>query len=64
MYLIRENGKKYTINYMPPEKLPVKEYLKIQGRFKHLKEDQIEYIQKMVDDVRYPKGETVLSASH
>jgi len=45
-----ENGKKYTINYLPPEKLPVVEYLKVQGRFKHLKEEDVELIQKMVDE--------------
>jgi len=45
-----ENGKKYTINYLPPEKLPVVEYLKLQGRFKHLKEEDVELIQKMVDE--------------
>jgi len=45
-----ENGKKYTINYLPPEKLPVVEYLKLQGRFKHLQEEDVEFIQKMVDE--------------
>ncbi len=45
-----ENGKKYTINYLPPQKLPVTEYLKAQGRFKHLKESDVEFIQKMVDE--------------
>jgi pyruvate/2-oxoacid:ferredoxin oxidoreductase beta subunit len=45
-----ENGKNYTINYLPPKKLPVIEYLKLQGRFKHLNESQVEYIQQMVDE--------------
>jgi len=43
-----EDGEKYTINYVP-EGLPVKEYLKLQGRFRHLTEDQIQYIQDFVD---------------
>jgi len=43
-----ENGDKVTINYYP-KGLPVKEYLQIQGRFKHLTEEEIEEIQKMTD---------------
>lgn len=43
-----ENGK-YRITYMPPKVLPVKEYLKGQGRFKHLTDKEIEEIQKRVD---------------
>ncbi len=43
-----EDGDRLTINYYP-KGLPVKEYLKFQGRFKHLKEGDIEEIQKMVD---------------
>ena len=34
MYEI-ENGV-YTVNYIPKNKLPVAEFLKTQGRFKHL----------------------------
>ncbi|MGB9823600.1 MAG: 3-methyl-2-oxobutanoate dehydrogenase subunit beta [Candidatus Hydrothermia bacterium] len=45
-----ENGKNWTVNYLPPRKLPVSEYLKIQGRFRHLKESDVEFIQKMVDE--------------
>lgn len=47
-----ENGK-FTINYKPKNKLPVEEYLKPQGRFRHLfKKDNerlIEEIQAEVD---------------
>jgi len=44
-----ENGIKYKINFKPREKLPVKEYLKLQGRFRHLTEKEIGEIQQMVD---------------
>ncbi len=44
-----ENGIKYKINIKPKEKLPVTEYLKLQGRFRHLKEEDIKAIQEMVD---------------
>lgn len=47
-----ENGK-YTVNYIPKNKLPVVEYLKLQGRFKHIfkagNEHMIEDIQNEVD---------------
>jgi len=44
-----ENGRRYTLQ---DEKriVPVKEYLKLQGRFSHLSESQIEEIQKRVDE--------------
>lgn len=44
-----ENGKQYTINHQP-RRLPVREYLSKQGRFKHLTEEQIRAIQTEVDD--------------
>ncbi len=44
-----ENGLKYTINYKPKE-YPVKEYFKLQGRFKHLTDRDFKYIQDMVDE--------------
>ena len=44
-----ENGLKYTINYKPKE-YPIKEYFKLQGRFKHLTDRDFEYIQEMVDE--------------
>ena len=44
-----ENGKQYTLNYMP-KGIPVEEYLKIQGRFKHLTKEDIEYIENFVNE--------------
>jgi pyruvate/2-oxoacid:ferredoxin oxidoreductase beta subunit len=44
-----EDGKRYTIN-REPRRLPVQEYLLKQGRFRHLKEDQIRQIQADVDE--------------
>jgi pyruvate ferredoxin oxidoreductase beta subunit/2-oxoisovalerate ferredoxin oxidoreductase beta subunit len=44
-----EDGKRYTINH-EPRCLPVQEYLLRQGRFRHLKEDQIRQIQMGVDE--------------
>jgi len=43
-----EDGVKYTINYKPKD-IPVKEYLRLQGRFSHLTEKEIEFIQREVD---------------
>ena len=43
-----EDGERYTINYVP-RGLPVEEYLKLQGRFRHLRPEDIEHIQKSVD---------------
>lgn len=48
LYEIR-NGEEYTITYLPKKKVPVVEYLRLQGRFKHLKENDIEEIQRNVD---------------
>ncbi|HTY63412.1 MAG TPA: thiamine pyrophosphate-dependent enzyme [Acidobacteriota bacterium] len=44
-----ENGRKYTINHRP-RRLPVREYLSKQGRFKHLSEEQVRAIQAEVDE--------------
>ncbi|MGC1120144.1 MAG: 3-methyl-2-oxobutanoate dehydrogenase subunit beta [Candidatus Methanofastidiosia archaeon] len=44
-----ENGV-YSINKKPKQKLPVTEYLKVQGRFRHLTDQQIQYIQDRVDE--------------
>ncbi len=44
-----EDGK-LTINQKPDKKANVSEYLKEQGRFKHLKDKEIEKIQKQVDE--------------
>jgi pyruvate ferredoxin oxidoreductase beta subunit/2-oxoisovalerate ferredoxin oxidoreductase beta subunit len=43
-----EHGVRYTINYQP-RGLPVERYLNIQGRFNHLREEQMEEIQREVD---------------
>ncbi|MDY0042778.1 MAG: 3-methyl-2-oxobutanoate dehydrogenase subunit beta [Desulforhabdus sp.] len=44
-----ENGSKYTINFMP-KGYPVKEYFRLQGRFKHLTEQDLDQIQAMVEE--------------
>jgi pyruvate/2-oxoacid:ferredoxin oxidoreductase beta subunit len=44
-----ENGV-YSISKKPKQKLPVSEYLKVQGRFRHLTDQQIQYIQDQVDE--------------
>lgn len=48
-----EDGHKLSITYRPKNKLPVRDYLGVQGRFKHLFKPQFEYIieewQKNVD---------------
>nr|WP_148688377.1 pyruvate synthase subunit PorB [Methanopyrus sp. SNP6] len=44
-----ENGE-LRITYRPKDRKPVKEYLKRQKRFQHLTEDDIEEIQRMVDE--------------
>lgn len=44
-----ENGV-YSISKKPKQKLPVAEYLKVQGRFRHLTDQQIQYIQDHVDE--------------
>lgn len=44
-----ENGNKYTINHNP-RCIPVREYLSKQGRFKHLREEEIRNIQAEVDE--------------
>lgn len=44
-----ESGEKYTINVWPQERVPVVEYLKRQGRFAHLKPEDVAHIQETVD---------------
>jgi pyruvate/2-oxoacid:ferredoxin oxidoreductase beta subunit len=44
-----ENGIQYTINYKPKEYL-VREYFKLQGRFRHLTDKDLEQIQEMVNE--------------
>jgi pyruvate/2-oxoacid:ferredoxin oxidoreductase beta subunit len=43
-----DDGMHYQLNPMPG-KIPVKEYVRLQGRFSHLSEKQIEAIQKEID---------------
>jgi pyruvate/2-oxoacid:ferredoxin oxidoreductase beta subunit len=49
----------YQLNPMP-EKIPVKEYVRLQGRFSHLSEKQMEAIQKETDT----KWEELLDRAH
>ncbi len=44
-----ENGEKWIINVRPRREVPVREYLQLQGRFSHLTEEDIEFIQENVD---------------
>ncbi len=44
-----ENGERWTINVRPKREAPVREYLQLQGRFSHLTEEDIEFIQGNVD---------------
>ena len=44
-----ENGRSYTLQE-ESHAVPIKEYLKLQGRFSHLTEQEIERIQERVDD--------------
>lgn len=45
-----EDGVRYTINHIPRERVPVEEYLLKQGRFRHLKKEEIEQIQRDTDE--------------
>jgi pyruvate ferredoxin oxidoreductase beta subunit len=48
-----ENGEKWTLSYEPKKKLPIEDFLKLQGRFRHLlqpgKEEQVAQFQAEVD---------------
>ena len=44
-----ENGEKYTLNIKLREKKPIEDYLRLQGRFRHLNEKEIKYMQEEVD---------------
>jgi pyruvate/2-oxoacid:ferredoxin oxidoreductase beta subunit len=44
-----ETGEKWTINVRPRREVPMREYLQLQGRFSHLTEEDIEFIQENVD---------------
>ena len=43
------NGE-FSLTHKPRKFTPIKEYLKLQGRFTHLSETQVEEIQRMVDE--------------
>jgi pyruvate/2-oxoacid:ferredoxin oxidoreductase beta subunit len=43
-----DHGMRYQLNPMP-KKITLKEYVRLQGRFSHLTEKQIEAIQKEID---------------
>lgn len=44
-----ENGEKYNLNIKLREKKPIDDYLRLQGRFRHLSEKEIKYMQEEVD---------------
>lgn len=44
-----ENGEKYALNIKLKEKKPINDYLRLQGRFHHLTENEIKFIQEEVD---------------
>jgi pyruvate ferredoxin oxidoreductase beta subunit len=44
-----EDGK-FRLTFKPPKRRPVADYLKLQGRFRHLTEGEIAEIQRMVDE--------------
>ncbi|MEI7672465.1 MAG: pyruvate ferredoxin oxidoreductase, partial [Deltaproteobacteria bacterium] len=44
-----ENGKYRMTMDMPEKRRPIEDYIKLQGRFRHLRPDQIKDIQKRVD---------------
>jgi len=43
-----EHGR-YRLNADPPKRKPVREYLRLQGRYRHLTDENIETVQAMVD---------------
>ena len=46
------NGREYKINYKPKEKKPITEWLKTQGRFKHLfKPENAEVLKRIQADI-------------
>jgi len=45
-----EDGIKYRQTIKVKERKPITEYFKYQGRFKHLKEEEVEFIQERVDE--------------
>jgi len=58
------NNGEFKLNYEPDKKTPVQDYLKLQGRFKSLSDEQIESIQQMVDQTwERPEMQTSFSGS-
>jgi len=43
-------GGQLKVTFKPPKRRPVAEYLKLQGRFRHLTDEEIADIQRMVDE--------------
>jgi len=43
-FIVDRNEGKYVVNYIPKNKLPVEEYLKPQGRFRHLFNSKNEHL--------------------
>ena len=44
-----EDGEKYTINIKLKDKKPINDYVRLQGRFRHLKEEEVARMQAEVD---------------
>ncbi len=44
-----EHGEKYTLTMKPSNKKPIDDYLKLQGRFRHLQPETIKVMQEAVD---------------
>ncbi len=44
-----ENGEKYTLNIKVQNKKPIDEYIKLQGRYRHLKPESVAAIQEGID---------------
>ena len=44
-----ENGE-YKLNYKPKNRLPIAEFTKTMGRFNHLKEEDMDSLQNIVDE--------------
>lgn len=45
-----ERGQQYTITVRPEPEVSVREYMRLQGRFRHLREEQIQMVQELVDE--------------
>jgi pyruvate ferredoxin oxidoreductase beta subunit len=53
LYEVTEHGSKWTVTYKPAQKLPLVQWLQLQGRFKHLEVPEnrhiLEKLQERVD---------------